>query len=93
MKKTVKVEELKNRMNQFLATYDSKNCSEDFVLGQRVFLEEILFETENYFGFAYLTQNEVPEGENPGIRHYIVSSIEDMDKRFVDTDKNRVRYY
>lgn len=92
-KKTIKVEDLKNRMNLFLANYDSKICSEDFVLGQRVLLEEILFETENYFGFNYLKQEQVPVGEKPGIRDYTVSVVEGIDVRFVDTDKNRVRYY
>jgi hypothetical protein len=94
MKKTVKVDELKQNINEFLKNYNSSITSPDFVEGQRVFLESILFSTGNYFGFRYLYDDEVPRGEKPGINRFkSEDDVNDDNDRFVNTDKNRVNYY
>ena len=84
--KTIKVELLVNKLNETLRTYVEKSTNSDGLEGQRVFLENILMASGNYKGFFYLTEDEVPEGERPGIRN------ESTANRFIDTDCNRVRY-
>jgi hypothetical protein len=84
--KTIKVELLVEQLNKTLRTYVEKSTNLDGIEGQRVFLENILMSTGNYKGFFYLTEDEVPEGERPGIRN------ESTANRFIDTDCNRVKY-
>ena len=60
--------------------------SPDTRQGKINLLEAMLHLTDNYNGYNYLTQDEVPEGQLPGIRH-------DVEDKFHNTDKTRVRYY
>lgn len=100
-KKTIKVEEIKKKVNELLATYTDFN-NDDYFLGQRQLLESILMSTGNYQGYQFLGINEVPHGQRPGC-HFEWLGREDryqtacngtmVDMAFVDTDSNRVRYY
>jgi len=86
-RKTFDVQQLKNKVNRLLATYDSKTVSADYLEGQRNLLEYVLFQTDNYDGFCFLEVSEVPVNEKPGI--VWVDKISYTDDR---TDGNRVRY-
>jgi hypothetical protein len=44
-------------------------CPADIREGWNSLLEEVLHSTGNYAGFGYLSANDVPEGEKPGISH------------------------
>lgn len=50
--------------------------------------EQILMKTGNYKGFSYLTKDEIPLGELPGIRP---QELEPKEK-FDNTDHTRVRF-
>jgi len=91
-RKTFSVEEFTNRANDTLA---NTPLSEDFRRGIITALEHILFESDNYRGFRYLTVNEVPAGQRPGINISPIDGqhLEDYDARFADTDRTRVRYF
>ena len=82
-KKTVKVKDLVDLVN-------SKNrkstCSAEKRAGWNAFLENVLYETGNYEGFAYLSQSDVPEGQEPGIVWV------DSERRFPD-ETRRVYFY
>ncbi len=82
-RKTVKVDELKDTVNGFLA---SSVCNDDVRQGMIEVLTTVLFSTDNYRGFRYLTEGEVPAGQEPGIRW--VNDKPD----FTDTDPTRVCY-
>lgn len=57
----IKLIEEVNRLNK-----ESK-CSPDQRMGWNCFLEHILHETNNYNGFGYYNQEEVPTNQKPGI--------------------------
>jgi len=86
MRKTLNVEQFKNKCNQILAESD-KNVNEMRV-GVIVALEEALRMTGNYQGFQYLEKRQVRDGR-PGIRSYDKSHEEN----FKDTDDTRRRYF
>lgn len=77
--KTMKVEKIKAIINDRLKRTGSYEGRSELCM----LLEGILMETNNYAGFQYLTELEVPEGERPGIR---------PDQVFSDTDDTRRRY-
>ena len=62
-RKTVKVVDLKDTVNGFLAT---SVCNDDVRQGMIEVLTTVLFSTENYRGFRYLYESEVPTGRKPG---------------------------
>jgi len=82
-RKTVKIEDLKDTVNGFLAT---SVCNDDVRQGMIEVLTTVLFSTDNYRGFRYLAEGEVPAGRVPGIRW--VNDKPD----FTDTDPTRVCY-
>lgn len=63
-RKTVNVDILVDKANAMLS--DSK-MSPDFRKGVMVMVEAILSESNNYDGFRYLREHEVPDGEKAGI--------------------------
>ena len=89
-RKTYDVEAIREESNRLLA------CSygtPDYRLGVSTMVEWILMRSDNYKGFRYLTSDEVPKGEKPGIRGWLdgphgQNSVAD----FTDTDETR-RYY
>lgn len=83
-KKTFSVQEFKDDMN---ATLRFSDCSPDIRSGIAYALAHVLHCTGNYSGFTYLEENEVPEGEKPGIRN--TSTYE---SRFLNTDSTRIKF-
>lgn len=84
-KKTIKVSDLVNKVNNILQ--HTTPLDFEYANGLRTLLEFTLHQTENYNGFRYLEQREVPENELPGIR------FTDGEPDFSNTDANRVKYY
>lgn len=88
MRKTVEVSKLVDVANTMLA---SEGTSKEFRQGVILMIENVLFETGNYNGFRYLTNNELPEDIEPGVR-YNGQEILPFEERFVNTDATRVMY-
>jgi hypothetical protein len=63
-KKTIDVDWVRTKINHMLRV---SVTTPDIRYGNCVALELILMETNNYKGFRYLTQDEVPRGQKPGI--------------------------
>lgn len=83
-RKSIKVEHVKNKINFSLAVSVS---SQDTRQGLIWALETILSDTDNYNGFRYLTQDEVPGNELPGIVWV------DGKPDFSNTDETRRFYF
>ena len=64
MAKTIKVVDLIARVN---ARNRCSTCPAEARKGWNSLLEEVLAATDNYAGFGYLKETEVPRGEQPGI--------------------------
>lgn len=89
-RKTLDVEEFKNRINHLLKV---SVCSPDTRQGLINALEDVLHSTGNYRGFSYLTGSEVPKDQLPGINHgFYGESEEQLIARFKCTDPTRVSY-
>jgi len=73
----------------------SAKVSPDHRTGLMTALEHLLHQTGNYRGFRYLTVNEVPPGERPGININPIDGeiLDDMEAKFANTDHTRVAYY
>jgi len=80
-RKTIKVQEVKDRLNDFLANSSKELISER--KGVISSLEIILFDSGNYSGYKFLTKNEVKDGF-PGIRE---------NNGFIDVDCTRRFYF
>ena len=63
-RKTIAVAEFVEMMNRCLK---NSICNGDIRSGMICAVEQVLHKTGNYKGFRYLLQDEVPEGERPGI--------------------------
>lgn len=83
-RKTIEVNEIKKQANEYF-----KNAFDTPQERQAVicFLEEILRKTGNYHGFQYLSVNECPLNELPGIREF-----DGTKWNFENTDRTRVKY-
>lgn len=68
-RKTIQIERVREIANQMLANSndDFGACPQYREAIQRL-TEALLHETENYNGFRYLEEREVPEGQTFGIR-------------------------
>jgi hypothetical protein len=64
MAKTIKVVDIIARVN---ARNRCSTCPAETRQGWNSLLEEVLAATDNYAGFGYLKETEVPRGEQPGI--------------------------
>jgi hypothetical protein len=90
-RKTLNVAEFVVKMNDSIAR---STGSADVRTGLMAAIESVLFETGNYKGFCYLTVNDIPAGQLPGInldaygQHH-----EDFEMRFENTDRTRVHYF
>ena len=60
--------------------------------GMQMVLEAVLHETNNYKGFRYLTNEELPEGCLPGVR-YEHGKLLGYPQRFDKVDDTRRMYY
>lgn len=87
-RKTFSVDKFKELVNDSLAT--SWGTDPKYREGLCAALEHVLHEIGNYKGFRYLTKDEVPEGQLPGIN----TPSEDLsyEDRFKNTDHTRRRY-
>ena len=86
-RKTVAVDKLKEMANNILADSYGEQDSRDCLI---VFVDKILMDAGNYKGFRYLTKNEVPVSQFPGIN----TPIENLsyEERFKYTDPTRRCY-
>jgi hypothetical protein len=87
-RKTVNIEKIIEIGNKVLQndTHDP-----EFRSGVKLMLENILHESGTYRGFRFLTQEEVPHGEAPGI-HYEDGLPAPYPGRFQNTDSTRVQF-
>ncbi len=86
-RKTFNVEEVRIMINEILAV---STCSPDIRKGQMNVLEHVLHSTGNYRGYAYLTADQVPSGQLPGINW---GHVGDYEASFFNTDNTRVVYF
>jgi hypothetical protein len=91
-RKTFEVETFLKQINEMLKL---SKCDPEGRKTMQVILESVLMETGNYKGYRYLTANEVPAGHLPGINISPIDGqhLEDMVRRFEDTDSSRVCYF
>jgi hypothetical protein len=107
-RKTINVQEVKDWANQQFEstirwnkeTNEYEEVDAAWREGVQTMLENILMSTDNYKGFRYLREDEVPEKALPGIRETesgFGKSIEELEDiqfgRFENTDRTRVRYF
>ena len=99
-RKTVKVGDLVDYVNNLLATYDEQVVDKSFIIGQRALLERILHDTGNYRGYSHIGHDYFnPNLGRTGIHWEWVGHPDrynenmTVDRAFIDTDPNRVRYY
>lgn len=88
-RKSVNVQELKAVVNESLRV---STCSVDVRQGMIYVLEKALHMSGNYRGFQYLTADQVPAGEKPGIQ--LFRDTLDLDSRFDPntTDSTRIEF-
>lgn len=93
-KKTFNVDELRVTINEIL-TKSSNQFGETKGIrqGQMNVLESILHQTGNYKGFRYLTSEEVPTDELPGIISYSITAKRDELFPEGKVDSTRVHYF
>ena len=84
-RKTVNVKAIIEEANEILAT---SAMDPSFRMGVQRMVETILHSSNNYHGFRYLADYEIPYGERPGI-----FLNEDGTFSFEHTDKTRVHYF
>ena len=101
-RKTINVENVKGMANRALeasmrwSAEEAKYVDVDRYWRQGVMtmIEQVLMGTDNYKGFRYLTEDEVPADSKPGIRMGNVAGDGTLlDNRFENTDNTRVRYF
>ena len=93
-KKSIKVQEVLDMVNNSLAKYQSDSTADTGeICGMIALLEQILHTTGNYNGFRYLEEREVPFGCLPGIRFYVEDQFTDLKDKFADTDSSRRHYF
>ena len=101
-RKTIDVEKVKGMANYALeSTMRWSEAQGKYVdvdrywrQGVMTMIEQVLMGTDNYKGFRYLTEDEVPADSKPGIRMGKVAGDGTwLDNRFENTDNTRVRYF
>ena len=88
-RKTIPVKDVVTMVNEMLRMSE---CNDDIRRGASMVLEDILFKTNNYRGFGYLLEDQVPAGQQPGVR-YANGEILPYPERFENTDDSRRNYY
>lgn len=67
MKKTIKIDDLKNRINKYLSL---ETVTQEEKSGMAYVLETFLHDTNNYKGYAYLFDwNSMPQDKAKSIRY------------------------
>jgi hypothetical protein len=85
-KKTIAVKTIVDQLNDTLSTGFQTIQERQAIM---TFVEQILRDTGNYRGFQYLTQEQVPLNQLPGIRG---KNGDEVGSRFMNTDSTRVKY-
>lgn len=85
MRKTMEVKTLIQYINDRLQT--SQDSEKENRKELMRLAEVVLFETGNYCGFSYLSEEDVPSGYTVGIRY------QDGVPDFEETDFTRIKYY
>jgi hypothetical protein len=90
-RKTIKIETFLKMANDMLLNSDDKMV--DGRKGVQTLIEQVLFETNNYNGFRYLSKDDMAKGHNyksttVGINMGGIGNTE----LFQNTDMTRVRY-
>jgi hypothetical protein len=86
-RKTYPVEKLRVKVNEMILNSPDERVHSRESLG--ILLEIVLFDTGNYNGFRWLSENDMltsTHGIQPGIR------LENQEDRFYQTDNSRKRY-
>lgn len=91
-RKTIPVTEVVDLVNQMLQLSEAGRS--DIRQGAINVLEQVLFNTRNYYGFRYLMKNEVISGQ-PGVNQDETTGepCADYEARFANTDSTRVHYF
>lgn len=89
-RKTVGVAAIVDQVN---ASLKESTCSADVRLGMCTVVEQVLMASNNYAGFRYLDQNEVPSSELPGVRVGPGGNCLTYEERFANTDDSRRQYF
>ena len=88
-KKTIRVDELREKANFFLLnSYDYQKQERE---GVRNFIETVLMETGNYAGFGYLTPNQMEDSEQGA--SFGIDPNREQDNWFDGSDHTRVFYF
>jgi hypothetical protein len=90
-RKTADISAIKEEANRVLKGTWPGNTKE-FRLGVIVMLENILWAADNYRGYRYLSNHELPGHIEPGVRYRADGSSYDYDERFLNTDNTRRVY-
>jgi hypothetical protein len=89
-RKTVALALVIDQINTVLADPNSHSQSRRTLL---TLAETILHTTNNYQGFRYLSNTELPDTVQPGVRYCTnTGQILDYPQRFENTDPTRVQY-
>ena len=91
-KKTISIKRIVEIVNE---RNEKSTCGKGEREGWNSLLETILLETDNYEGFTFLTDSQVPSTEKPGIRGENRPDLtaSDIADRFEDTDHTRLVYH
>lgn len=85
IKKTISVKKFVDEINR---RNKLSTCEPNVRNGWNDLLEFVLRETNQYNGFGYLQQHEVPQGQLPGI----IKNLEDPEKNTYPDDSRKVYY-
>lgn len=88
-RKTIKIDEFRDVINNSLATHTG---GVEYGEGLIAALESALRLANQYHGFRYLEQHEVPDGELPGI-YWVEDADGNTDPVFANTNSTRVHYF
>lgn len=98
MRKTVKVEALKDKVNGMIRDLPDSDIAGRIAL--QTLIENVLMDSGNYSGFSYLDAHDMKTsrgGTTVGINRTDPNSVLDHDKlyklRFANTDHTRVNYF
>lgn len=92
-RKTVEISYLRTMINDILALHMGNGVEDRrYREGMIAVLEAALHETGNYRGFVYLTSEQVPALNAPGIQYLDGMMHPDYQKRFENTDPTRIRF-
>lgn len=90
-RKTADISTIIETANGILAGTWPSNTKE-YRAGVIVLLENIIHGADQWRGFRYLTNHELPDDVLPGVRYRVDGTIPDYPERFANTDDTRRVY-